>query len=52
LIGTQPMHALKVDSVRHDCGDKAGFVIANLAVALERDDIAPRVKEYLSSLRA
>jgi UTP--glucose-1-phosphate uridylyltransferase len=50
LIGTQPMHALKVNSVRHDCGDKAGFVIANLAIALERDDIAPKVREYLARL--
>jgi len=50
LIGTQPFHALKVDAVRHDCGDKAGFVIANLALALQRDDIAPNVREYLATL--
>ena len=52
LIGTQPFHALKVDAVRYDCGDKAGFVIANLAMALEREDVAPNVREYISSLRA
>ena len=52
LIGKQPFHALKVDAVRHDCGDKVGFVIANLAMALERDDVAPKVLEYISSLRA
>jgi UTP--glucose-1-phosphate uridylyltransferase len=50
LIGKQPFHALKVDSVRHDCGDKAGFVIANLALALERDDVAPKVREFLTRL--
>jgi UTP--glucose-1-phosphate uridylyltransferase len=50
MIGEQPFHALKVDAVRHDCGDKAGFVIANLAVALEREDIAPKVREYLAGL--
>jgi UTP--glucose-1-phosphate uridylyltransferase len=50
LIGKQPFHALKVDAVRHDCGDKAGFVIANLALALARDDIAPKVREYLAAL--
>jgi UTP--glucose-1-phosphate uridylyltransferase len=48
LIGTQPFHALKVDAVRHDCGDSAGFVIANLAMALERGDVAPRLREYLA----
>jgi UTP--glucose-1-phosphate uridylyltransferase len=52
LIGRQPVHALKVSAVRHDCGDKAGFVIANLALALEREDLAPKVKAFLSSLRA
>ncbi|WP_310467229.1 UTP--glucose-1-phosphate uridylyltransferase [Sphingomonas sp.] len=52
LIGTQPFHALKVDAVRHDCGDKAGFVIANIALALERGDIAPKVRDFLATLRA
>lgn len=50
LIGKQPFHALKVDAVRHDCGDRAGFVIANVAMALQRDDVAPRLRDYLGSL--
>jgi UTP--glucose-1-phosphate uridylyltransferase len=49
LIGKQPFHALKVDAVRHDCGDKAGFVLANLAIALDRPDLAPRIEEFLAS---
>ena len=49
LVGRQPFHALKVDAVRHDCGDKAGFVLANLAVALGRDDLRPKIEEYLAS---
>ena len=50
LIGEQPFHALKVNAVRHDCGDKAGFVIANLAMALERDDVGPKVREFIAGL--
>jgi UTP--glucose-1-phosphate uridylyltransferase len=50
LIGKQPFHALKVDAVRHDCGDRAGFVIANLAMAIERDDVAPKVRDYLKKV--
>ena len=50
LIGQQPFHALKVDAVRYDCGDKTGFVIANLAMALERDDVAPRIREFIARL--
>ena len=49
LIGQQPFHALKVDAVRHDCGDKAGFVLANLAIALDRPDLAPIIEEFLAS---
>jgi UTP--glucose-1-phosphate uridylyltransferase len=49
LIGRQPFHAVTVDAVRHDCGDKAGFVLANLAIALERDDLRPRIEEFLAS---
>jgi len=50
LIGKQPFHAVKVDAVRHDCGDKAGYVIANLALALEREDIAPKIREFVERL--
>ena len=50
LIGKQPFHALKVDAVRHDCGDRAGYVIANVALALDRDDVGPAVRDYLNTL--
>lgn len=48
LVGTQPFHALQVDAVRHDCGDKAGYVLANLAIALGRDDLRPKIEEFLA----
>jgi UTP--glucose-1-phosphate uridylyltransferase len=50
LIGTQPFHGLSFDGERHDCGHKTGFVIANLALALKRDDVGPAVRAYLESL--
>ena len=48
LIGQQPFHAVKVDAVRHDCGDRQGYVLATLALALEREDLAPAVREFLA----
>jgi UTP--glucose-1-phosphate uridylyltransferase len=48
LIGKQPFHAYRFDGERHDCGSAAGFVIANLAMALEREDIAPKVRDYIA----
>jgi UTP--glucose-1-phosphate uridylyltransferase len=50
LIGQQPFHALKVDAVRHDCGDKVGLVIANLAMALEREDVGVKIREFIAGL--
>jgi len=47
LIGQQPFHALEVDAVRHDCGDRAGYVLANLAIALDREDLRPKIEEFL-----
>jgi UTP--glucose-1-phosphate uridylyltransferase len=48
LIGRQPFHAYRFDGERYDCGSAAGFVIANIAMALERDDVGPAVREFIS----
>jgi UTP--glucose-1-phosphate uridylyltransferase len=50
LIGRQPFHGVTVEGERHDCGDKIGFVRANLALALQRDDVAPAIRAYLQTL--
>jgi UTP--glucose-1-phosphate uridylyltransferase len=50
MIGSQPFHGFTFDGERHDCGSAAGFVIANLALALRRDDVAPAVRSFLAEL--
>jgi UTP--glucose-1-phosphate uridylyltransferase len=50
LIGKQPFHAYRFDGERYDCGSAAGFVVANLAIALERDDVGPSVREFIAGL--
>ena len=50
LVGKQPLHAYRFDGERYDCGSAAGFVIANLAMALGREDVAPAVKEFIERL--
>ncbi len=50
LIGRQPFNAFLFDGQRHDCGSAPGFVIANIALALGRADVEPKVREYLASL--
>src|SRR6476620_9248439 len=49
LIGNQPLYAYQFEGKRYDCGSAAGFVIANLAVALQRCDVNPAVREFLAS---
>ena len=48
LIGKQPFHAYRFEGERYDCGSAAGFVIANVAVAMQRDDIGSKVREFLA----
>lgn len=50
MIGKQPFHAYKFCGQRYDCGDKAGFITANIALALARDDIGPMVRAFLGSI--
>jgi len=46
LIGNQPFHGFTFDGQRYDCGDKAGYIQANLAIALSRADIGPGVRAF------
>ena len=46
LIGTQPFHGVTFDGDRYDCGDKAGYIQANLALALRREDIGQAVRAF------
>ena len=44
MIGSQPFHAVTFAGKRYDCGSKAGFVEATLAIALEREDLRDEVR--------
>ncbi|WP_206109961.1 UTP--glucose-1-phosphate uridylyltransferase GalU [Paenibacillus albicereus] len=49
LNSVLPMHAYKFQGRRHDVGDKLGFVQATIDMALERDDLADAVRDYMRS---
>ena len=51
MIGTQPFHGFTFEGRRFDCGDKAGFITANIALALDRPDIGPVVRKWLDGQR-
>jgi UTP--glucose-1-phosphate uridylyltransferase len=50
MLGKQPFHAVTFDGDRYDCGSKAGYVQANLAVALSRPDMADDVRAFTLDL--
>ena len=50
MIGKTPFHAVKTDCARYDCGDKVGFLHANIAVGLSRPDIAPALRAALRGI--
>jgi UTP--glucose-1-phosphate uridylyltransferase len=47
MIGQQPFHAYNFGGRRFDCGDKAGFIMANLALSLDRPDLAPTIRAWM-----
>jgi UTP--glucose-1-phosphate uridylyltransferase len=51
LIGTQPFHGLRYEGRRFDCGDKVGYLEAQIAFALARPEISPAVRGFLDSYR-
>ena len=50
LIGRVPFHGFRFSGQRYDCGDKVGFLQANLAIGLSRPDTAGPLREILKSL--
>ena len=50
LIGHVPFHAVTTSCARYDCGDRLGFLRANLALALRRPDIAPELRRLLAEM--
>ena len=50
LLKTRPVYACEVKGVRHDTGNKLGFLKAVVYFALRRPDIAEKFSAYLSSL--
>jgi UTP--glucose-1-phosphate uridylyltransferase len=47
LIGHSPFHGLRFEGERFDCGDKVGFLEAQIAFSLARPDLAGDVRAFL-----
>jgi UTP--glucose-1-phosphate uridylyltransferase len=50
LLKSRPIYACRIEGVRHDTGNKLGFLKAVVYFALRRPDIADKFSAYLRSL--
>jgi len=51
MIGHSPFHGLRYEGRRFDCGDKIGFLEAQIAFALKRPDLKADVQAFLKNYR-
>ena len=49
LIGQVPLHGFQFDGTRYDCGNKAGFLAANIAYAMDDSSLADQVRATVES---
>jgi UTP--glucose-1-phosphate uridylyltransferase len=50
LARTQPFYGVKFEGRSFDCGSKIGFLAANVAYGLQREDIAPELRAEMRRL--
>ena len=50
LLKKRPFYAVKLEGKRHDAGDKLGFLIATVELALKREDLGSEFRNYLKTL--
>jgi len=50
MCGAGRFHGYRFEGTRFDCGDKAGFVEANIAYALDHPATAPGLREWILDL--
>ncbi len=46
----RPLYGYELEGIRHDCGDKFGFVRATIALGLKHPEIGDKLRQYLRGL--
>ena len=49
LLKSQPLFGYKFDGTRFDCGNKAGFQMANIAFSMERPEIKEKLLPFIKN---
>lgn len=51
MLEASPYHGMRYEGRRFDCGDKLGFLKANIAFALARPDLGPGLRDFLNEIK-
>ena len=49
-VGLEPLNGFKFDGQRFDCGSKVGFLEANIAYALKREDLREPIQQFIQKM--
>jgi UTP--glucose-1-phosphate uridylyltransferase len=49
-VGLEPLNGFKFDGQRFDCGSKVGFLEANIAYALKREDLKNPIQQFIQKM--
>lgn len=49
MLDSETVSAFEFQGIRYDCGDKLGFIMANIEYALKNNDFGDNLKEYLKN---
>ncbi|HMG74958.1 MAG TPA: UTP--glucose-1-phosphate uridylyltransferase GalU [Pyrinomonadaceae bacterium] len=52
LLQKRDFYAVRFEGTRYDAGDKLGFLIATVELALKHEDLAPAFRQYLKAVKA
>ena len=50
MLKSRPVYGCRIDGVRHDTGNKLGFLKAVVYFALRRPDLADAFRDYLLTI--
>ena len=50
LMGSKPFHGLKFQGQTYDCGDKLGFLAANVASGLAHPELGAKFRQLLDGM--
>lgn len=51
MLTTGAYYGMRYEGVRYDCGDRLGFLKANVALALDRPDLASGLRDFLKEIK-